>query len=652
MATAMGSDSSAGAGPPGPSAVGLLQRADAARQAKSPDADGLYLAACRAAAQSGQTGVLVSSALALVDHHRFGTPAGTLPALLHQAYSAAAPPERGRLAVALARIWVYAGEAARAAPFAAEALDTARASGDADDVAAALEAGLLAHWGPDDFGVRTPLCAELEELTAHTADVDLRLRALCWALTSALERLDGLALQRRLRDLELLARQSGAERVLFYSQCRRAMAALLAGRTVEAQRLAADAVASGARAGEADAYAVEHALGGEIARQLGQAPVLRAEAATYEEYATAEGVPSILAQAAVLWLDAGEPARAALLARRVIGDGFAGIPRDVDWLLTATQVADVATRTGDRAAAALMAGVLEPYAGRGVVNAAAVSFHGVVDHYLAGAYALLGDGGRAERHRAAAENAYAALGADWWAARLAPGAGGGPGAGDGAGDRGPAAGGRAGHRGPADRPGPSAHLAGAPPAELLFAPGAPGIWQIGRKEAPQALPARVGFSYLRLLLRNPGKDIASVDLVSGFDRALRADQDSGGPVLDARALAAYRRRLAELDAEIGEAEDWNDPDRAAAARSERQEFIHQLAAARGLLGRPRALGPASERARTSVRKAVAAALERIAAADPDVARLLRDGISTGRMCRYEPDPSRPVRWLTEPARRE
>ncbi len=642
----MGSDSSAGAGSSGPSAVELLQRAAAARQAKSSDADGLYLAACRAAAQSGQTGVLVSAALALVDHHRFGTPAGTLPALLHQAYSAAGPPERGRLAVALARLWVYAGEAARAAPFAAEALDTARASGDADDVAAALEAGLLAHWGPDDFGVRTPLCAELEELTAHTADVDLRLRALCWALTSALERLDGLALQRRLRDLELLARQSGAERALFYSQCRRAMAALLAGRTGEAERLAAAAAASGARAGEADTYAVGHALGGEIARQRGRAPELRAEAASYEDYATAEGVPSILAQAAVLWLDAGESGHASVLARRIIGDGFAGIPRDVDWLLTATQVAEVATGTGDRAAAALMAGVLEPFAGRGVVNAAAVSFHGVVDHYLAGAYTLLGDGGRAERHRSVAENAYAALGADWWAARLSPAAG------EGAAAGGRAAGDGAGDRGAADRPGPSVHLAGAPPAELLFAPGAPGIWQIGRKEAPQVFPARVGFSYLRLLLRNPGKDIASVDLVSGFDRALRADQDSGGPVLDARALAAYRRRLAELDAEIGEAEDWNDPDRAAAARSERQEFIHQLAAARGLLGRPRALGPASERARTSVRKAVAAALERIAAADPDVARLLRDGISTGRMCRYEPDPSRPVRWLTDPARRE
>ncbi|NVM94817.1 hypothetical protein [Arthrobacter wenxiniae] len=647
MATAMGSDSSGGAGSSGPSAEDLLRRADAARRSKSPDADELYLAACRAASQSGQTGVLVSAALALVGHHRFGTPAGTLPALLHQAYSAAGPPERGRLAVALARLWVYAGEAARAAPFAAEALDTARASGDPDDVAAALEAGLLTHWGPDDFGARTPLCAELEELTAHTADVDLRLRALCWALTSALERLDGLALQRRLRDLELLARQSGAERALFYSQCRRAMAALLAGRTGEAEQLAAAAAASGARAGEADAYAVEHALGGEIARQLGHAPaLLRAEAARYEDYATTEGVPSILAQAAILWLDAGEPGHASVLARRIMGDGFAGIPRDVDWLLTATQVAEVATRTGDRAAAALMAGVLEPYAGRGVVNAAAVSFHGVVDHYLAGAYALLGDGGRAEKHRAAAENAYAALGADWWAARLAAGAG------DGTGDRGPAAGGRAGHRGAGSRPGPSGHPAGALPAELLFAPGTPGIWQIGRKGAAQAFPARVGFSYLRLLLRNPGKDIASVDLVSGFDRALRADQDTGGPVLDPRALAAYRRRLAELDEEIGEAEDWNDPDRAAAARSERQEFIHQLAAARGLLGRPRALGPASERARTSVRKAVAAALEGIAAAEPDVARLLRDGISTGRMCRYEPDPSRPVRWLTDPAPRE
>src|SRR6185312_11383239 len=326
MANDRASDPTGEARPAEPSAVELLQRAEALAPGAASGAEELYLAACHAALASGQAEVLVAAVVRLVGHHRFGTSAGTLPAIIHQAYATASPPDRGRLAVALARLWVYGGEGGRAAPFAAEALDIARMSGGPDDVAAALEAGLLAHWGPDDMELRTRLCAELEELTAHSPDIDLRVRALCWALTSALERLDGLALQRRLRDLDVLAQESGSEHARYYSLCRRAMRALMAGRTSEAQSLAIAAGESGRKAGEADAYALEHALGGEIARQIGHRPTLAAEAKVYEEYASAEGVPSILAQAAVLWLESGDAAHAAVLVRRIVGDGFSGIP--------------------------------------------------------------------------------------------------------------------------------------------------------------------------------------------------------------------------------------------------------------------------------------------------------------------------------------
>jgi hypothetical protein len=32
---------------------------------------------------------------------------------------------------------------------------------------------------------------------------------------------------------------------------------------------------------------------------------------------------------------------------------------------------------------------------------------------------------------------------------------------------------------------------------------------------------------------------------------------------------------------------------------------------------------------------------------PDVARLLRDTVSTGAHCRYDPDPDHPVSWLLD-----
>jgi hypothetical protein len=37
------------------------------------------------------------------------------------------------------------------------------------------------------------------------------------------------------------------------------------------------------------------------------------------------------------------------------------------------------------------------------------------------------------------------------------------------------------------------------------------------------------------------------------------------------------------------------------------------------------------------------------AADPALARLLHGTVRTGAVCRYDPDPGRPVRWLLSPA---
>jgi tRNA G37 N-methylase Trm5 len=49
----------------------------------------------------------------------------------------------------------------------------------------------------------------------------------------------------------------------------------------------------------------------------------------------------------------------------------------------------------------------------------------------------------------------------------------------------------------------------------------------------------------------------------------------------------------------------------------------------------------------AVRKAVAAAVDRISEIDPLLGRLLTDTVHTGSSCRYAPDPSRPVEWRTD-----
>src|SRR5262249_542553 len=98
-----------------------------------------------------------------------------------------------------------------------------------------------------------------------------------------------------------------------------------------------------------------------------------------------------------------------------------------------------------------------------------------------------------------------------------------------------------------------------------------------------------------------------------------------GPDADARALAEYRRRLA------------------VAPPAERAAIEAHLRSVTGLGGRARESGASAERARVAVRKAIVAALAKLAEAPPELGRPLYERVSTGSTCRYDPDPS--VTWL-------
>jgi hypothetical protein len=156
-----------------------------------------------------------------------------------------------------------------------------------------------------------------------------------------------------------------------------------------------------------------------------------------------------------------------------------------------------------------------------------------------------------------------------------------------------------------------------------------------------------GLHYLHLLLARPGLDVPALalsDAVAGNLDARAVDGDAG-PLLDRQALAAYRSRLGELDDELAEARVHADLAREQRLDREREALLDQLRAATGLGGRARVAVGTHERARVAVRKAIAAAIDRITAVDPSLGRLLIDTISTGATCRYDPDPDRPMRWI-------
>jgi hypothetical protein len=592
-----------------------------------------YVSAYEKARAAGDIEAMTKAALGLAATQTFGTVPGRVPAFLHEAYSLARGEQRARLAVALARAWAYGYDPARAAGFAAEALAYAEAHDDPPLLAAALDAQLLVHWGPDDLDERLSITARLEDTVAHVTDVESRMSAHLWRLTTALECLDLPAVRRQVRALDLLAAESGAARVRFFAASRRGMYALLTGDLDAAGRALREVAAAGAQSGEADTQQIEHLLAADIARQNGDIAALAQEAAWYEEFGIYEAVPWVVAEAALLWVAAGEPGRARPLLHQLAGSDFSGIARDLDWLVTVVMLTEVAVATGTGALAETALGLLAPYAGRGVVNGGGAAFAGVVTDYLYQASELLGTGD-APQWAARAVGEYERLGASWWLRRLPPAV--------------PDQRAKMVHGGRPEETHPAVARPGtAQPEVVHLRPGGGGIWWVGREGAVTAIRDLKGLHYLRIMLQRPGADIAAIDLsdtVAGHPGGGAAGGDVG-EVLDRQALSAYRRRLAEIDADLDEARSWADTGRATKLAAERDALLDQLRAATGLGGRPRVSGSAHERARIAVRKAIVNAIDRVAAADPSLGRLLSDTVTTGAICRYVPDPDRPVEWV-------
>ena len=572
-----------------------------------------------AARAGNDVDAMAASALALASLQRFGGPGGRTPALLHEAYLAAAdaPTTRARLAAALARSWVYGMDAVRGEPFALEAVELAEDSNDPVLLADALDARLATCWGPDDLSERLRVTARLQDVAAHVDDVRTRMDAHLWRLTTALETLDVTGVHRQLSALDLLVAETGSPIVRYFAMTRRATQATLVDDLDRARDLVGAAYALGTELGVADAFAVYNAQLAEIGRHADDVEFLRRQAALAEEWAMAHGIVSLVAEAAVLALQAGDTDRGSRLVLQVAGGGFDLVPYDVDWLLTVSKATEAAASLGlvdiTREGMTLMA----PYAGRCVVNGGAVTCVGVVEDFLWHAAVAIGDP-RADDWRAAAAAAYRRLSAPWLLSRVSS----------------------------------SYEPVGAPPkptatdvrVELRLLPGQ-SVWSVGQVADARLLPDMKGLHYLRALLQHPGTEVAALDLsaiVAGHGTTVT--EPDTGPQLDRQALSAYRTRLREIDEELDEAQSWADPVRVERIEAERAALLREVAGATGLQGRARAGGASAERARVAVRKAIAAALERIDEDDPATARLLRATVRTGSACRYDPDPDRPVRW--------
>jgi tetratricopeptide (TPR) repeat protein len=554
------------------------------------------------------------------------------------------------------------------------AVEMARRLGDPATLAYALDGRYAAMWWPENLEERLSIAAELVRVAQGARDRERALQGCHYRCLALLELGDLAGVSAELEAQAQLAEELRQPAHHWYVAVVRATLATFQGRFVESEQLIPQAVALGQRAHGAMS-SVYHTLQlYALRREQGRLPELEptVQRVAYD-FPTYPVLRCVLAH---LYAERGREREAREIFERLALDEFTGLSLDDEWVFSLTLLGDVAERLGDAARAATIYRLLTPYAARNAVSNPDMCV-GSVARTLGNLARLTGQPREAARHLEDALAMNTSTGGRPWLlrtqldyARLLL-------ARDAPGDReralelatSTAAAARdlgmmalqepLGHMLTLAQttPAPRGHArAASPSTNQLAAFRREGeYWSVAYEGELFRLKDAKGLRYLAHLLVEPGREFHVLDLVAepgepppaaGADRepGLTLPSGDAGPILDAQAKSAYRRRLAELQEDLEEAEARGDRERVLRLEEERGFLLRHLAGAVGLGSRDRRALAVGERARVNVTRAVKAALLRIHRCSPALGRHLDTTIKTGAFCSYTPDPRAAVIW--------
>jgi tetratricopeptide (TPR) repeat protein len=577
---------------------------------------------------------------------------------------------RTKVAARLAGALTFTREQDRKRELARGAVDMSRRLGDEATLARVLMATHPALWEPDNLDDRLAQTAEVIELSYRVGDLRLAAEGHDWRFTHLIEAGEREAADRELESLDGLAEKLGEPWHKWVVLGFRGVLSALEGRFDEGEAIGLRAFELGDRAGIKTAAEIFS----------GQILILRREQGRLDEIAeltamAAEQHPTMpIWRCASAWvlaeLDRHDDSLREL--ERLDRSGFSSIPRDMVWLTAMSMLAEVGASVGDGRQVDELARLLAPYGGR-VATMGATGCFGATSHSLGMLATRAGRFDEAVSHFEDALELEESMRADPWIARtrheyarmlLERDE---PRDRERAGELLAQAAATAGELGMTslveaiDRIQDSAGTSPAvtEPAErrkaVLRREGE--YWTISYASEAFRLRDSKGLHHLARLVQSPhvehhARELASPEHASetqfatsqaGLEVRAQASDDAGA-LLDSQAKESYRRRLAQLQEELEEAERFADPERAAAAREELQFVTDELARAVGLGGRDRRAASTSERARVNVTRAIKSAIERISEHDPILGRHLTSAVRTGTYCSYEPDPAAQVDW--------
>jgi tetratricopeptide (TPR) repeat protein len=605
--------------------------------------------------------------------------------------------ERARVMARLARELSYAGTAtARRATFSQHAVAMARHVGDPEALAEALHTRLLDLWGPGALQERLATTTEMIQLAEAIGDHERQMRGRVERLADLLELGEIRAVDMELEAYLSLAQTLRQPRYLWYGQLMRTTRALMEGRFAEAEQLAQQALHLGQRVQPGSAVqhfsAQLYCLYREQGRLHALLPAVQRLVAQYPS------VPAWRSALAIIYCDLGQAEAARGEFVRLAGQDFRDLPYTNSWLMNISLLAEVCAFLSDIPYAATLYDLLLPYATHNVViGGDAVGYQGVVARLLGLLATTLRRWEPAVQHFEAALSLQQRMGARPFVARTqyayaamlvarnAPGDTAQaqallalarttaedlqmqgllphlhdlqsrvppmltPGTSPDIVNETASAPGRT--RGTTPEPG----LASLPAANLFRKEG--DYWTLVYQGSTCHLKETRGLRAIAVLLHSPGQEQHVLDILTALGEGQRAarrqangsdvpgaPQGDLGATLDPTAKMAYRHRLLDLRATLADAQRCHDLARAAQAQAEIDWLSSELAAAVGLGGRDRQVGADAERARSTITKAIKAAVHKIRQHHPALGHHLATHIKTGLFCQYRLAPGQPTCW--------
>jgi DNA-binding SARP family transcriptional activator len=326
-------------------------------------------------------------------------------------------PLRARLLARLSFELYYSGEPGRREALSEDAVDIARRLDDPPTLAACLDARHYALWRPENVEERLEVAAELRNIAERSDDPELELEGAGWTVVDLLELGDVEGADIQIAAASELAEALQQPLYRWWTAVMRCTRAQIAGDFALAEKLAGEALELGQR-GQAESATNYYAIAlFNIRREQGRLGELEVAVRRFIEMYPA--IPAWRCTLALLLIELGRPDEARGVFEALAAPGFDELPRDANWLIAVTLLAEVCGALGDAARAAELHRMLEPYAGRNVIVGRAATCNGAAARLLGILAATMGDWEVASQRFDEADALHAAMGARPWIAHTA-----------------------------------------------------------------------------------------------------------------------------------------------------------------------------------------------------------------------------------------